>query len=72
MKKIGRIIEGLFVFFFFCLMTIAVVMICVGTWRWAGSFIASANPTVLEWVSIAVVALVGGTVGVIWYICDTE
>ena len=72
MKKIKKALEVIFVLLFFMILTAATIVFIVGAFKWASSVLNNTTPQVLEWICVSIIALIGGALGALWYLLDTD
>jgi len=72
MRKVKNVFTVLFAGLFFAAGTAMLVLMFVGAFEFAKSFINDCEPTVYEYIGIVFVSLLGGAAGAIWALCDLD
>ena len=70
--KPKRILTIIFMFMFFILMTASALFFVTGAFRCINYLFTEADPNYMEWIGLLIVSLLGATVAIVYYICDTE
>ena len=72
MKKVKEILKCVVVWFHFGMIGFMTVLLLTGAFRFAIAFIENRTPGFIEWLGIIFIVLVTGSLGLLWFVFDTE
>lgn len=67
-----RILEGIFTWLIFGIGGLLLFTIFAGAYRFACAILANATPGFIECLCAGVIAIISGSVGFVWWLCDSE
>lgn len=72
MKKIKNAVRHVTIWFFFGMIGFMSILLLTGAFRFAATFIDNTTPGFIEWLGMIFVVVIAGTIGLVWFIYDTE
>ena len=72
MKKIKEAVLHVTTWFFFGMIGFMSILLLTGAFRFAAAFIDNTTPGFIEWLGMIFVVVIAGTIGLVWFIYDTE